>query len=199
MTSIKCNLNAETIPENHRLTPLHYATIGNFYDIVVLLISCGVDRNKRNGFGENSLIMATKRNHIKISEYFAISGLEDLDLAYEIANKKDLRELVIVLKDYIVAKDKLFNEFEITRISRELVDFIAKIKPQTLDYAYFDLFGSVKVSGYFLCSIRKEFGFFKKRTLNLQKFSEECGLSILSENLKKLQDAVVYRELLSRY
>jgi len=125
--------------------------------------------------------------------------LEDLDLAYEIANKKDFRELIIVLKDYIVAKDKLFNEFEITRISRELVDFIAKTKPQTLDYAYFDLFGSIKVSGYFFCSIRKEFGFFKKRTLNLQKFSEECGLSILSENLKKLQDAVVYRELLSRY
>ncbi len=199
LTSIKCNLNAETIPENHRLTPLHFATIGNFYDLVTLLINSGADRSKRNGTGDNSLIMATKRNYIKICEYLTICGLEDLDLAFEIANKKDFRELVIVFKDYIVAKDKLFNEFELTRISRELVDFISKIKPQILDYSYFDLFGSVKVSGYFLCSIRKEFGFFKKRTLNLQKFSEECGLSILSENLKKLQDAVVYRELLSRY
>jgi hypothetical protein len=103
------------------------------------------------------------------------------------------------LKDYVVAKDKLFNEFELTRISRELVDFVSKVKPQILDYSYFDLFGSVKVSGYFLCSIRKEFGFFKKRTLNLQKFSQECGLNILSQNLQKLEEMVVHRELLNRY
>ena len=95
--------------------------------------------------------------------------------------------------------DKLFNEFELTRISRELVDFVSKVKPQILDYSYFDLFGSVKVSGYFLCSIRKEFGFFKKRTLTLQKFAEECDLNILSENLKKLEGIVTHCELLRRY
>jgi hypothetical protein len=167
--------------------------------MVVLLVTSGADRNKRNGSGDNSLIMAAKRNFVKICEYFAISGLEDLDSAYEIANKKDFRELVIVLKDYIVAKDKLFNEFELTRISRELVDFVSKIKPQILDYSHFDLFGSLKVSGYFLCSIRKELGFLKKRTLNLQKFSEECGLTILSQNLQKLEEMVIHRELLNRY
>lgn len=199
LTSIKCELNAETIPENQRLTPLHFASIGDFYDIVVLLIASGADRNKRNGSGDNSLIMATKRNHIKICQYFAICGLEDIDLAYEIAKERDLRELVIVLKDYIAVKDKLFNEFELTRVSRELVEFVSKVKPQTLDSLYFKLFNSVEVSGYFLCSIKKEFGLFKKRTLTLQKFAEESGLNILSENLKKLEGVVTHCELLRRY
>lgn len=199
LTSIKCDLNAETIPENQRLTPLHFASIGDFYDIAVLLLASGADRNKRSGSGDNSLILATKRNHIKICQYFAICGLEDLDLAYEIAKEKNLRELVIVLKDYIAVKDKLFNEFELTRISRELVDFVSKVKPQTLDSIYFKIFDSVEVSGYFLCAIKKEFGFFKKRTLTLQKFAEECDLNILSENLKKLEGVVTHCELLRRY
>jgi hypothetical protein len=199
LTSIKCELNSETIPENQRLTPLHFASIGDFYDIAVLLVTSGADRNKRSGSGDNSLIMATKRNHIKICKYFAICGLEDLDLSYEIAKEKDLRELVIVLKDYIEVKDKLFNEFELTRISRELVDFVSKVKPHSLDSLYFRLFDSVEVSGYFLCSIKKEFGFFKKRTLTLQKFAEECDLSILSENLKRLEEIVTHCELLRRY
>ena len=199
LTSIKCDLNAETIPENQRLTPLHFASIGDFYDIVVLLLASGADRNKRNGSGDNSLILATKRNHIKICQYFAICGLEDLDLAYEIAKEKNLRELVIVLKDYIAVKDKLFNEFELTRISRELVDFVSRLKPQTLNSIYFKLFDSVEISGYFLCSIKKEFGFFKKRTLTLQKFAEECDLNILSENLKRLEEVVTHCELLRKY
>jgi hypothetical protein len=199
LTSIKCDLNAETIPENQRLTPLHFASIGDFYDIVVLLITSGADRNKRNGAGDNSLIMATKRNHMKICQYFAVCGLEDLDLSYEIAKEKNFRELVIILKDYIDVKNKLFNEFELTRISRELVDFVSKIKPHSLDSLYFKLFDSVEVSGYFLCSIKKEFGFFKKRTLTLQKFADECGLSILAENLKKLDQVVTHCELLRRY
>ena len=199
LTSIKCDLNAETIPENQRLTPLHFASIGDFYDIAVLLVASGADRNKRNGSGDNSLILATKRNHIKICQYFAICGLEDLDLAYEIAKEKNLRELVIVLKDYIAVKDKLFNEFELTRISRELVDFVSRLKPQTLNSIYFKLFDSVEISGYFLCSIKKEFGFFKKRTLTLQKFAEECDLNILSENLKRLEEVVTHCELLRRY
>jgi hypothetical protein len=199
LTSIKCDLNTETIPENQRLTPLHFASIGDFYDIVVLLIASGADRNKRNGAGDNSLIMATKRNHIKICQYFAVCGLEDLDLSYEIAKEKNFRELVIILKDYIDVKNKLFNEFELTRISRELVDFVSKVKPQTLDSIYFKIFDSVEVSGYFLCSIKKEFGFFKKRTLTLQKFAEECDLNILSENLKKLEGIVTHCELLRRY
>jgi hypothetical protein len=199
LTSIKCDLNAETIPENQRLTPLHFASIGDFYDIVVLLITSGADRNKRNGAGDNSLIMATKRNHMRICQYFAVCGLEDLDLSYEIAKEKNFRELVIILKDYIDVKNKLFNEFELTRISRELVDFVSKIKPHSLDSLYFKLFDSVEVSGYFLCSIKKEFGFFKKRTLTLQKFADECGLSILAENLKKLDQVVTHCELLRRY
>ena len=199
LTSIKCDLNAETIPENQRLTPLHFASIGDFYDIAVLLLSSGADRNKRNGSGDNSLILATKRNHIKICQYFAICGLEDLDLAYEIAKEKNLRELVIVLKDYIAVKDKLFNEFELTRISRELVDFVSRLKPQTLNSINFKLFDSVEISGYFLCTIKKEFGFFKKRTLTLQKFAEDCDLNILSENLNRLEEVVTHCELLRRY
>jgi len=199
LTSIKCNLNAETIPENQKLTPLHFATIGNFYDIVVLLITSGADRNKRIISGDNSLMIATKRNFIKLSEYLVICGLEDLELSYEYANKMGFKELVIVLKDYIITKDMLFNEFELTRISRELVDFVSKVKPQTLDFTSIELFGLVKVSGNFLCVIRKQLGLFKKRTLTLSKFAEECGLSILASNLKKLDEIVIHRELLSRY
>jgi len=199
LTSIKCDLNAETIPENQRLTPLHFASIGDFYEIVMLLITSGADRNKRSGTGDNSLLMSAKRNHIKICQYLAVCGVEDLDLAYETAKDKNFRELAIVLKDYVEIKNKLFNEFELTRISRELVFFASKLKLHNLDSSYFELFGSFAVSSYFLCSIKKEFGFFKKRTLTLQKFAEECGLSILSENLKKLEELVTHCELLKRY
>ena len=93
----------------------------------------------------------------------------------------------------------MFNEFELTRISRELVDFVSRLKPQTLNSIYFKLFDSVEISGYFLCSIKKEFGFFKKRILTLQKFAEECDLNILSENLKRLEEVVTHCELLRRY
>ena len=103
------------------------------------------------------------------------------------------------MKYYVVAKDKLFNNSEITRISRELVEYIIKIKPQTLDSDYFELFKSVKVSGYFFCSIRKDFGIFKKRRLSLQEFAKERGLTILASNMKKLEDIVTHRELLKRY
>ena len=199
LISIKCDLNTETISENQRLSPLHFAVLGNFYNMVILLISSGADRSKRTLDGDNALILATKRNFIKISEYLVVCGLEGLDIAYQISIKKDFRELEIVLKDYVIAKDKLFSDAEITRISRELVEYIVKIKPQTLDSDYFELFGSVKVSGYFLCSIRKDFGLFKKRSLSLQKFVEECSLTILANNLKKLEDIVTHCELLKRY
>ena len=199
LISIKCDLNSETIIENQKLTPLHFAVLGNFYNMVILLISSGADRNKRTLDGDNALILASKRNSIKISEYLVICGLEDLDIAYKIAIKKDFRELEIVLKDYVVAKDKLFNNSEITRISRELVEYIIKIKPQTLDSDYFELFKSVKVSGYFLCSIRKDFGIFKKRRISLQEYAQERGLTILASNMKKLEDIVTHRELLKRY
>ena len=199
LISIKCDLNPETIPENQRLTPLHFAVLGNFYNMVILLISSGADRNKRTVDGDNALILATKRNSIKISEYLVICGLEDLDIAYKISIKKDFSELEIVLKDYIVAKDKLFSNSEITRISRELVEYIIKIKPQTLDSDYFELFKSVKVSGHFLCSIRKDFGIFKKRRLSLQEYAQERGLTILARSMKKLEDIVTHRELLKRY
>jgi len=199
LISIKCDLNPQTIPENQKLTPLHYATIGNFYELVVLLIKAGAQRNKENIVGDNALILATKRNFIQICEFLVICGLEDLDFAYEVAKKKDFRELEIILNSYITAKDKLFNNSELTKIARDLINIIVKINSQNIDQMYFELFGSVKVTGYFLCSIKKDFGFFKKRTLNLQKFAEERGLDILADNLKTLEDAIIHRELLKKY
>ena len=177
LTSIKCNLNAETIPENQRLTPLHFASIGDFYDIAVLLITSGADRNKRNGSGDNSLIMATKRNHIKICQYLAVCGLEELDLAYEIAKEKNFRELVIVLKDFIDAKDKLFNEFELTRIELPEVDFkVVCSKGTYIRSLAFD-FGEALNSGAYLMSLcRTKIGDFD---LTNAMTIEEC-LNVIS-------------------
>ena len=199
LISIKSNLNPETIPENQKLTPLHYATIGDFYEVVTLLIIAGAERNKKNIAGDNALILATKRNFIAISEYLVICGLEDLDLAYEIAKDKDFRELEVILKNYVIIKNKLFNNSELNRVSRYLIEVISTINPQNLDQVYLNLFNSKKVTGYFLCSIRKEFGFFRKRELTLRQFAEGRGLNILSSNLKNLEDIVLHKELLKKY
>ncbi len=199
LISIKCNLNPETIPENLKLTPLHYATIGDFYEVVTLLIKAGAERNKKNIAGDNALILATKRNFIAICEYLVICGVEDLDLAYEITKQKDFRELEIILKNYVIVKNKLFDNSELNRVSKYLIENILTINPQNLDKIYFDLFNAVRVNGHFLCSIRKEFGFFKKRQLTLRQFADDRGLNILSINLKNLEDTILHRELLKKY
>ena len=199
LIAIKCDLNPETIPENQSLTPLHYATIGNFYEMVVLLIESGAQRNKKTIGGDNALILATKRNFAKICEYLLICGLEDLDIAHAIAEEKGFKELEVILKKYVIVKDKLFNNSEIARVARDLINIIVKINPQNLDQIYFELFGSIKVTGYFLCSIKKEVGFFKKHQLTLRKFAEDRGLADLSANLKNLEDTILHRELLKKY
>jgi ankyrin repeat protein len=66
LVQIGCDTNCETSSENHRLTPLHYAIIINSSDTVDVLFKAGADIHKKNIYGDNALILATKRNYSKI-------------------------------------------------------------------------------------------------------------------------------------
>ncbi|NBX52956.1 MAG: hypothetical protein EBT63_04835 [Proteobacteria bacterium] len=90
LIKIGCNLDAETIPENQRMTPLHYAVMINSVKTVKILCASGADVFKNTHSGSDALILATKRNYSKIVEILINRGMVDsIEEAYKIAIKNN--------------------------------------------------------------------------------------------------------------
>ncbi len=200
LVGINCNLDPETITENQKLCPIHYAVMINSFKIVELLIFAGANRFKKNFSGEDSLIMASKRNCSQIIDLLLSSGVvEDLDRAYEIVKEREFADSINIVEFYYFARKRLFNRGELIKISKILIDGMNNVKMHNLNKYRFDIMHPAKITPYFLCHIKRKIGWFKKRDVTLEQYANHSGLDMLAGSLKKMNELVVHQELIKKF
>lgn len=195
LVQIGCDTNCETSSENHRLTPLHYAIIINSSDTVDVLFKAGADIHKKNIYGDNALILATKRNYSKIVKNLINFGVvEDIDVALEIATVTNCLDSLEIIKMYIEIRDKLFDKSNLIILYKEINLFTNQINSSNLDDLFINIF-DIKISPYFLNNITKRIGVFRKSDNNLEKFARDNGLIELAKELSKLSEIITHKKL----
>jgi len=198
LVQIGCDTNCETSSENHRLTPLHYAIIINSSDTVDVLFKAGADIHKKNIYGDNALILATKRNYSKIVKNLINFGVvEDIDVALEIATVANCLDSLEIIKMYIEIRDKLFDKSNLIILYKEINLFTNQVNSNNLDDLFINIF-DIKISPYFLNNITKKIGVFRKSDNNLEKFASDNGLIELAKELSKLNEIITHKKLSSK-
>ncbi|NCA27903.1 MAG: ankyrin repeat domain-containing protein [Proteobacteria bacterium] len=200
LIKIGCNLDAETIPENQRMTPLHYAVMINSVKTVKILCASGADVFKNTHSGSDALILATKRNYSKIVEILINRGMVDsIEEAYKIAIKNNCFDSRDILEVFIKIRDKLFEKSNLVKFSKSINEFIKDLKPQNIDESYLSLFFDHKISVYFLNKISKKIGVLKKNNYTLETYAKHIGLDVLSKNLKEIDEIITHKKISKKY
>lgn len=200
LIKVGCDLDPKTTPENHKLTPLHYAVMINSIKTVEILFDSGADIYSETLEGSDALILATKRNYAQIVSYLIDRGVVDnIEDARMIAVKNNYLNSKNILESFIDIRNRLFDKSELIKLAKNINDFVAQIKPQNFDESYFDLSVESKISPYFLAKITKKIGVIKKRAINLETYADELGLDVLSKNLKKLSEIISHKKLMKKY
>jgi ankyrin repeat protein len=200
LVSIGCDLNPETIPENHCLTPLHYAIMINSIETTDILFNVGADFQKTTNNNEDALILATKRNFSKIVKNLINYGVVDkIETALEISIKKNCLDSRDIIKNYIEFRDKLFDKSNLIKFSKEFNIFLDQINPNNINEIYITLFEKYHASAHFLCNIKKSVGVLKKNFINLETFSKNNGLEYLAKKINHINEIIIHRKLSNKY
>jgi len=200
LIKIGCDLDAETIAENHRMTPLHYAVMINSEKTVKILCISGANIFKKTLDGIDPLLMATKRNYSQIVEILINRGVVDnIEEALKIAIKNNCLDSRDIIEVFVKIRDKLFDKSNLVKFAKNINEFISDLKPQNIDESYISLFFDHKISAYFLNRISKKIGIVKKYNYTLETYSKEIGLDILSKNFKKIDEIITHKKIARKY
>jgi ankyrin repeat protein len=186
LLNIGASCNVQTIEENHNMTALHYATIGNFKDVVEILLLGKADCEKETNLGLTAFEYAAKNNLTQIASLLLEWGSKKLESAIKIAQENKSQEVIDLIKKYQKAKDAFFKVKFLENSSDNLVNSIQKYNSTNLSEPKIALSDGVLVNAFGLLSLKQQFGFFKKVDKSLSDFLLENNLSQISKAIDQL-------------
>jgi ankyrin repeat protein len=189
MLSIGAEKNVQTTEENHKMTALHYAVIGGFKDVVLLLLNAKVDREKETTFGMTAFEFAAKNNLVEMTSLLMTYGSSRSNKALKIAQENKSEDVVKQIIKYQKAKANLFSTKWLSEKGSELSNIVKSYELVNLGEAKIILEDGVVLNAFGIVSLTHEIGLFKKVTKTFQEFLNENGqeeLARLLSNLKGL-------------
>ncbi len=187
LLSIGARCDVQTIEENHKMTALHYAVIGNYKDATTALLLAKIDKEKETTSGLTALEFAAKNNVVAMVDLLLKFGASKCEAALKIAQQNKSEEAVNEIKKYQKAKNNFFNAKFLKNSSASLITTIQKYDRDNLSEAMISLSDGCFVNALGVLSLKHQMGLFKKVTKSFPEFVNEIGLANLSEALTDLK------------
>ncbi len=184
--SIGAEINSQTKEENHHMTPLHHAVVGNFKNVVLELLKHGANKEIETTLGFTAIELAAKNDLLEIVELLLSFGAGRWDMALKIAQKNKADETVKLIKKYQKISSKCFDLKWMKRAQSEIVSAIMQFNLSNLWETKIILPQHVVFNAYGFLALKKQLGFFKKEIQILPQFIKESGMKDLNEAVKKL-------------
>jgi ankyrin repeat protein len=178
--------NVQTIAENHKMTALHYAVIGNFAKSATLLLDAAVDKDKETDSGFTALDFAAKNNLSEMAVLLMSYGADKWDGALKIAQENKSEDVVRQIKKYQKAKLKLFNSAGLENFAPTLTKALKQFDPKNLGETKIILDDGVALNAFGILSLSHYVGLFSKEKRTFPSFVLENGLMELEKELKRL-------------
>ena len=191
LLSIGVQKDPITIDENQNMTPLHYAVIGNFSAVCELLLINGVDKNKCDIKGLNSLDIAAKNNLTEVTGLLLRWGVKNIEASFQIAQSLNNKEAKELIQKYINGKKCLFSKSSLRKLSPELIEMIGKFNAVNLAQPMIKIFGNVEFNAFGILNLNNLIGFFTKREVDFVQFVEDIELIDLCDALSKVREIIV--------
>lgn len=187
--------NVQTIAENYGMNSLHYAAIGNFKEVVFLLLEAGVDKNKLTKNGYSALDFAARKNHLEILRIFLSWGCGEIEQALEIARHSNNSEAVSLIENYINAIKKLFNLKWLETKGAFLSKALQQFDKDNLQEQKIVFSSEVVFNAFGILSLKNQVGVLIKSQQTLEEFAFDNGMNDLSHRLEDLNKMVKNRNL----
>lgn len=181
------NKDVQTIEDNYHMTALHYAVIGGFTDIVLMLLSSGANRNARITSGYSALDYAAKSDNWQLVSLLLIWGVPKMEDAQKIAKEFQSQRATEEIEKYIAAKKNLFHASWLKDFSSKFIAMLAEFKKENLGEAKIILSPDVSFNAYGILALQHEIGLFKKVPKTLKEFCGENKITDVFQALAKLE------------
>ena len=187
LLSIGANKNVITSEDNHCMNALHYGVVGNFSEVVKILLKAGINRNAETNSGFTALDFAAKSDNLEMVYLLLKWGAGDFEMAYQVAQKSDSKKSAELIKKYLQARRKVFdvkwlsqNESYLARMLNECTfDNVADAKIEIIDDVDFNPYG--------LFSLKQTFGFFSKVQKTFAEFACEKTATELPQAINNVK------------
>ncbi|MBP7709587.1 MAG: ankyrin repeat domain-containing protein [Rickettsiales bacterium] len=186
MLSLGADKNAQTIAENHKMTALHYAVIGNFVDVAIALLNAKIDKEREADFGLTALEFAAKNNLSEMVVLLMNYGADKWNDALKIAQENKCEDVVKQIKKYQKVKASLFSGAGLDKETSSLIAGVKQFNATNLGEMEIILEDGVAFNAYGILSLTQPFGLFKKVEKKLVDFVDENGSAELASALKRL-------------
>lgn len=186
MLSLKAEKNVQTIEDNHRMTALHYAAVGNFKDVLLLLLNAGIDKNKQTNLGFSALDFAAKSNNAEIVKILLSWGTADWEHALSVAKDNKSAEAIQVILEYVKAKKNLFDVKFLKIFSADLVKML-KFDKNNLAEPKIILPNNILLNAHGIVGLRQGIGLFSKSEMSLLQIAEKEQMTDLANAIRELK------------
>ncbi len=187
LLAIGAEKNVQTIDDNHRMTALHYAAVGNYKDVATALLEAGSDYSKETIFGLNALEFAAKSNAVDVLLLLMGWGSDKWESAMKIAQENKSSDAVKKIESYQKAKKNLFDAKWLKSFSAALLGMLKQFSRDNFNEVKIILAEDVSFNIYGLLSLKCEFGLFKKTSKTFLQFLLEGNHLELSAAVGELQ------------
>ena len=189
MLSIGADKNVQTTADNHKMTALHYAVIGNHKEGALALLNAQAEKDLETTFGLTALEFAAKSNSADLVKILLAWGAEKWESALQIAQDNKSLEAVKQIKKYQEIRNNFFNSKFLKDGFSDLLPILKQFNKDNLGEMKITLSDGVIFNAYGLLSLKHQVGIFKKTSQTLTEFliaNEENDLNRALSNLKVL-------------
>ncbi len=180
----KANKESKTDAENHKMTPLHYATLDNRREVISILLANGVDKNAKTLVGMDALQIAASSGYRDVAALLLKFGCSSMEEALQIAKKNNREEVVKEIAKYQLEIKNLFKNLEY--FSSNLISAIKQFNRDNLCEEKLVLNDAASLNAHGILGVECEVGVLNKEKKSLLQVSEKKKMMDLADALKAL-------------
>lgn len=180
----KANKESKTDAENHKMTPLHYATLDNRREVISILLANGADKNAKTLTGMDALQIAASSGYRDVAALLLKFGCNSLEEALEIAKKNNREEVAKEIAKYQLEIKNLFKNLEY--FSSNLISAIKQFNRDNLCEEKLVLNDAASLNAHGILGVECEVGVLNKEKKSLLQVSEKKKMMDLADALKAL-------------
>ncbi len=196
LLSVGADVNAQTVVDNHKMSALHYAAIGNFTKSATILLNAGIDKDKETDFGFTALDFAAKNNLSEMVVLLMNYGADKWEESLKIAQENNSDDAAKQIKKYQKIKLKLFNSAGLRVSAPSLIEGLKQYDAENLGEIKILLDGGVAFNAFGILSLSHQVGLFNKERRSFLSFALENEATDLAKELKRLTSVIASRGFL---